>query len=130
MVDWSEAGNYVGQEVTVEGDVDSVVYSSGTNGSPYFFNIGGGAYEGFAVIVWSQDLAKFDQNTLRNDVNWSMSDQPLQIRMRASGVVEMYNGRPQIVARDGTQVAEWINGGWCSMISDSTMDMLMDSLYR
>ena len=130
VVDWSQAGDYVGQAITVEGDVASVVYSGASEGSPYFFNLGGGAYEGFAVVIWSEDLSRFDQNILRNDVEWSNSGQPLQIRLRVSGVVEMYNGRPQITARDGTQVAEWVNGAWNSMISGSSMDALMDALYR
>ncbi|MDO4212290.1 MAG: hypothetical protein Q4D23_11380, partial [Bacteroidales bacterium] len=52
VIGWEEAGNHVGEEVTVEGDVDSVVYAASTSGSPYFFNVGGGAYEGFAVVIW------------------------------------------------------------------------------
>ena len=130
VISWTEAGNYIGQAITVEGDVSSVVHAGSSNGSPYFYNLGGEAYEGFAVVVWSEDLAKFDENTLRNDAAWSASDQPLSIRLRVSGVVEMYNGRPQITARDGTQVAEWVNNSWCSMISGNAMDALLESLYR
>lgn len=130
VISWEQAWDYVGQEVTVEGSLDSVVHAASTNGSPYFYNVGGGAYEGFAVVVWSEDLDRFDQFALRNEVEWSMSGQPMQTRLRASGVVELYNDRPQITARDGTQVAQWVNGGWYSHISDSSMDVLMDSLYQ
>lgn len=133
VIDWSEAGNYIGQAVTVEGYVDSIVYARSSNGSPYFFNFGGGAYApgGFAAVVWSQDISKFDQYALRNFVEWSMSDQPVSCKFRISGTISVYNDRPQIVARDGSQIATQMDDGtWFSLLSDSSIDRLMDSLYR
>ena len=59
-----------------------------------------------------------------------LDDQPLNIRLRVSGIVEMRNSRPQITTHDSTQVAEWVNNGWCSMILGNAMDALLESLYR
>lgn len=133
VINWSEAGNYVGQTVTVEGDVFSIVYAGSSNGSPYFYNFGGEAYApgGFAIVIWSQDLNKFDQNALSNEVAWSESGQPLAIKMRVSGVVEMYNGRPQITARHGSQMAcQMQDGEWFNYLSGSEIDALMAACYR
>lgn len=132
VISYSDAYNYVGQAVTVEGVADSVVYASSSNGSPFFINMGGGAYApgGFAIVVWGQDVTKFDQNTLRNYVEWSMSDQPITSKFRVSGTVEMYNDRPQIVARDGSQIATQMDdGSWFSMMSDDAIDALMNARY-
>lgn len=133
VINYSDAYNYVGQAVTVEGVPTSVVYAGSTNGTPHFFNMGGEAYApgGFAIVIWGQDLAKFDQLTLRNFVEWSMSDQPITARFRVSGVVEMYNGRPQITARDGSQIAmQMDNGSWITMMSDDSVNALMDAIYN
>ena len=132
VVSYSDAYNYVGQAVTVEGVADSVVYASSSNGSPYFINMGGGAYApgGFAIVIWSQDISKFDQNALHNYVEWSMSDQPITSVFRVSGTVEMYNDRPQIVACDGSQVATQMDdGSWFTMMSDDAIDALMEARY-
>ena len=133
VISYTEAANYVGQAVTVEGGIDSVVYASSSNGTPVFFNIGGGAYEpgGFAVVIWGQDFSRFDTYSLRNFVEWSMSDQPITVTLRVSGVVEMYNDRPQIVARDGSQVSTCLDDGtWASFMSESAVDALMEAIYH
>ena len=82
-------------------------------------------------MVWSEDIAKFDQITLHNLVEWSKSDQPMTLRIRVSGTIEMYNDRPQIVARDGSQIATLLDDGkWFTMMSDDEVDRLMDLRYR
>lgn len=132
VISYSDACNYVGQAVTVEGVADSVVFASSSNGSPYFINIGGGAYApgGFAIVIWSQDISKFDQYALHSYVEWSMSDQPITSIFRVSGTVEMYNDRPQIVAREGSQIATQMdNGTWFTMMSHEAVDALMEARY-
>lgn len=132
VVDWSNAGAYVGQAVTVEGYANSVIYASSTNGAPYFFNLGVDGYTpgGFVAVVWSQDLAWIDESALYNFVQWSMSDQPISCKFRVSGVVEAYGDRYQITVRDGTQIATQMDDGtWFNMISNSSMDALMSALY-
>lgn len=133
VIGYPEAYDHVGQDMTVEGDIDSVVYSSSSNGTPHFFNLGGGAYApgGFAVVIWGEDLSRFDQYTLRNYVEWSKSDQPITSRLRVSGTIEMYNGRPQITAREGSQVAiKTEDGAWFAMMPDDDVMALMDAIYR
>lgn len=128
VISYSEARNYVGQEVTVEGMPSSVVYAGSSGGSPYFFNLGNGD---FAAIVWSQDLMGFDQNTLYNYVEWSKSGQPINVVFRFSGVVEMYDGRPQITIRDGSQIATLEDDQrWSTMMSVDSVDTLMAQRYE
>ena len=45
VIGYSDAYDFIGQEMTVECDVDSVVHAASSNGSPYFFNVGGEAYD-------------------------------------------------------------------------------------
>lgn len=127
VISYSDASAYVGQEVTVEGVPSSIVYAGSSNGSPYFINMGDGA---FAAVIWSQDLASFDQYELHNYVEWSKSDQPITVTFRISGTVEMYDGRPQITVRDGSQVATLFEGSWPTLMSDSSIEALMNQRYR
>ena len=66
MIASEDADYYIGQAVTVEGYVDSVVYASSSSGSPYFINLGGGAYApaGLAVVIWSEDLSRSTKSSL------------------------------------------------------------------
>lgn len=110
-----------------------MVYAASSNGSPHFINVGGGAYApgGFAIVIWGQDLARFDTFSLRQLVEWSKSGQTMGFKVRASGVVEMYDERPQIVARDGSQVASIMeNGSWFTTMSEHDIDALMNAIYQ
>ncbi len=123
VVNYADAYRFAGKDVTVEGSASSIVYAASSNGSPYFINMGEGD---FAAVIWSQDLASFDQIALHNYVEWSKSDQPLTLTFRISGTVEMYDGRPQIVARDGSQIATMSQyGTWFTMMSDDSVNALM-----
>ena len=127
VISYSEAHNYVGQDVTIEGTPSSIVYAGSSNGSPYFVNMGDGE---FAALVWSQDLASFDQVELCNYVEWSKSGQPITVTFRISGTVELYDGRPQIVARNGSQIATPFEGSWMSLMSDDEINSLMQQRYK
>ena len=116
----------MGREVTVEGTPSSVVRAGSSKGSPYFINMGNGE---FAAIIWRQNLASFDQTELYNYVEWSKSDQPITSTFRISGRVELYDGRPQIIARDGSQIATYFEGSWPSMMSDDAFDALLQKRY-
>lgn len=128
VISYVDASNYVGQSVTVEGVASSVVYAGSSSGSPHFINMGEGD---FAAIIWSQDVARFDQIMLHNYVEWSKSDQPITVTFRVSGTVEMYDGRPQIVARDGSQIATLNDDGtWFTFMSDDSIDALLRQRYQ
>lgn len=128
VIGYKDARNYVGQDATVEGTVSSVIYAGSSNGFPHFFNMGEGE---FAAIVWSQDVADFDQILLHNYVEWSKSGQPITVTFRISGTVEMYEGRPQITARDGSQIATLSDDGtWYTFMSDEAIDNLMRQRYQ
>ena len=123
------AGNYVGQQVTVEGVPSSVIYASNTRGTPIFFNFGGGPPGGFAAVLWNENMGTFDYSTLDNYIRWSSSGEPMS-KFRISGIVEMYGGRPQITLYDGSQVASYVNGEWANFLSFETVNALTDRLYR
>lgn len=127
VISYLDAYNYVGQDVTIEGTPSSIVFAGSSSGSPYFINMGDGD---FAAIIWSQDLASFDQAELYNYVEWSKSGQPITVTFRISGTVELYDGRPQIVTRDGSQIATSFEGSWMSMMSDNAINSLMQKRYE
>lgn len=128
VIGYEDAANYVGQSVTVEGTASSFVYAGSSSGSPYFINMGNRA---FAAIIWSQDIALFDQAMLRNYVEWSKSGQPITVTFRISGTVEMHDGRPQITVRDGSQIATLSEDGtWFTFMSDDSINNLMQRRYE
>ena len=126
VISYTEAHNYVGRDVTVEGMPSSVVHAGSSKGSPYFINMGNGE---FAAIIWRRNLGSFNQTELYNYVEWSKSDQPISVTFRISGTVELYDGRPQIIARDGSQIATYFEGSWMSMMSDDAFDALLQERY-
>lgn len=127
VISYSEAYNYEGQDVTVEGTASSIVHAASSSGSPYFINMGSGD---FAAVIWRQNITSFDQIELYNLVEWSKSDQPITVTFRISGTVEMYEGRPQITARDGSQIATLTDEGtWLSLMSDNSVNALMELRY-
>lgn len=98
-----DASQYVGQEVTVEGNVTTVYYASRSNGMPFFLNFGDNV---FCVVIWEENQVDVDLSELGLLVDWTQEYGSIDLPMRVSGVVSMYDGEPQIVVRDGAQLAE------------------------
>ena len=130
VISYADAYQYVGQDMTVEGDAVSVAYASSSSGSPYFINIGAdyGEPGGFTVVIWEENQRQFDNQYLELLLEWSMSDEPMAVHMRVSGTIEDYEGRPEIVARDGSQIAVSVDDGdWMTIMSDDVMFSLMEN---
>ncbi len=89
VVSWSDADQYVGEYVTVEGPVVSTYYAESSNGSPTFLDVGGdySSAERFTVVIWEED---------RDNFSSAPEDMYAGETIKVSGTVEMYKGSPEI----------------------------------
>jgi hypothetical protein len=91
----SEAIHHVGEQAKVCGIVESGRYVSTSRGKPTFLNIGK-AYPNteFTVVIWSENRAKFGQP----------EDSFLHKHICVSGHIELYKGKPEVVATNAGQI--------------------------
>lgn len=105
IIDWTEASNYIGSYVTIEGPVVSVVEAYGSKGSPIFINIGadGYSYNRVTGVIWESDRGNVDWNL------WNSSGGSYGVVgniLRITGMPYRYeDGSVQIRIVDGEQVA-------------------------
>jgi hypothetical protein len=92
----SQAAQHIGEHATVCGSVESARYLANSRGKPTFLNIGK-AYpdQDFTVVIWSEDRAKFGHP----------EDRLIHKHICVSGQIELYRGKPQIVAKNESQIA-------------------------
>ncbi len=91
VVDWQDAGQYLGQRLTVEGDVVRVHNS----GKAAFLNFAE-QYQGkFSVVIFAAD---FDQ--------WPQPPDQVYLgqRVRVSGKIKEYNGAPEMIVESPEQI--------------------------
>ena len=90
----SEAARHVGERTTVCGEI---VDSIGSNGKPTFLNFDK-PYPNhpFVVVIWGIDRSKFPSNPEKHY---------LKKKVCASGLIESYKGKPQIIANDKDQLS-------------------------
>ena len=93
----SEARSHVGERATICGNVVDSRYSSGSSGRPTFLNFEK-AYPNhlFVVVIWGDDRSKFPsqpESHYRGE------------RVCATGLIDLYSGKPQIIARSPSQLA-------------------------
>jgi DNA/RNA endonuclease YhcR with UshA esterase domain len=90
VIAWTDAGDFVGIEMVVEGTV-ARTYNSG---KAVFLNFVEDYAGTFTIVIFSEDWSKFPRP-------------PEQLfygrRIRVQGVIEEYQGTPQIVVRDPWQ---------------------------
>jgi DNA/RNA endonuclease YhcR with UshA esterase domain len=91
VVPWQDAGQYIGQRVTVEGDV----VRSYNSGKVAFLNFAQD-YEGtFSVVVFASDFARWPQPP----------DQfYLRQKIRATGKIKEYKGAPEMIVESPDQI--------------------------
>ncbi|MBF8264426.1 MAG: nucleic acid binding OB-fold tRNA/helicase-type [Dehalococcoidia bacterium] len=89
-----EAKNNIGKRVTVELVVADTRYASGSRGQPTFLNDKPYPNHNFTVVIWGRDRSKF--GTPERSFKGKL--------IRASGLVESFQGKPQIVANDPSQI--------------------------
>jgi hypothetical protein len=93
----SEAGQHVGENATVCGNVASTRYLSNSHSKPTFLNLGRPyPYQEFTVVIWPEDRPQFGHP----------EDTYLGKNICISGEISSYRGAPQIVARYPSQIHE------------------------
>ena len=91
IVPWQDAGQYIGQRVTVEGDV----VRSYNSGKVSFLNFAQDYKGTFSVVVFASDYAKWPQTP----------DQfYLGQKIRATGKVKEYQGAPEMIVETPEQI--------------------------
>jgi DNA/RNA endonuclease YhcR with UshA esterase domain len=95
---WSskEASKHIGERGTVCGPIVDTRYATGSNGKPTFLNFDR-AYPNhtMVVVIWNSNRGAFPRNP---QTYYKGKD------VCATGLIESYKGKPEIVARDGDQL--------------------------
>jgi DNA/RNA endonuclease YhcR with UshA esterase domain len=96
-ITWREAGRYLGQRVTVAGEVVRT-YNSG---KAAFLNFAKDYQGTFTVVIFADDFAK-----------WSQAPEELyrDQLVRVTGKVKEYRGAPEIIVDDPTQIEIMVAG--------------------
>ena len=102
IIEWENAGNYLGQYKTVEGIIRDAYYASNTSSKPTFlnFNI---PYDGyFTCVIWGSDRHKFV-----NEFHSSPETYLLNRLVRVTGVIVEYpkgSGVPEMILEEPAQI--------------------------
>jgi micrococcal nuclease len=91
----AEAAAHVGEVVTVCGVVASAKYATGVRGAPTFLNLDR-PYpdQPLTIVIWETDRSAFGRPEA------TYANQPVCV----TGKIEEHKGKPQIVARDPSQI--------------------------
>lgn len=101
VVSWTNAGNYVGQNAIVEGTIVYTYFSKGTTFLDFH-----NPYQGyFYGVVFAGDS---------NNFKCSISQFYLNKEVRITGMIQLYNGAPEIVVHTPSQVEVAYQGFACS----------------
>lgn len=92
-----QALQHVGQTASVCGSVASTTYATQSRGRPTFLNLDK-AYpnETFTIVIWEEDRSKFGAPER------SLSGKTVC----ATGVIQLYRGRPEIIVRETAQLEQ------------------------
>ena len=92
----TQAANHIGERATVCGPVVDTRYATSSKGQPTFLNFDR-PYPNhpFVVVIWGSDRSKFPSNPERHYQGKDVC---------ATGLIERYNGKPEIVASDPSQI--------------------------
>ena len=91
-----QASSHVGEKATVCGTVADSNYAASSNGRPTFLNFDEPyPLHKFTVVIWGSERSKFPN---------SPQDFYRYKQVCASGLIELYKGKAQIVARSESQL--------------------------
>lgn len=98
-ISWDEVTYHIGERATVCGPVVDTYWASGSNGKPTFLNIGKpySSSNRFTVVIWIDNRGNFPPLP---------EDHYLGRNICVTGLIESYNGIPQIEATDSSQIQE------------------------
>jgi hypothetical protein len=91
-VPWSQAANYAGQAVTVQG---TIVYTSVSSTGDVILGFNNPSQGYFYAVISSSDLVNF---------NFSPAAFYLNKEVRITGTIQMYNGAPEITVHTPSQI--------------------------
>ena len=102
VIDWEEAGYYVGQSKVVEGIVVGAYYAVGVKGKPTFLDFHE-PYEGyFKCIIWGSDRGEFVEVFPPGPEVYFLNK-----NVQVTGLIEEYpedSGVPEIILTDTSQI--------------------------
>lgn len=95
-ISWTRARSMVGRVATIKGRVAGTFYASSSNGSPTFLNVGVDHpnRRRLTVVIWGSDRSRFGRPEVRYRGR----------TICARGVIETYQGIPQIKASSPGQI--------------------------
>lgn len=98
-ISWDEAENHYGDRTTVYGLVVDTYYCIGCSGQPTFLNMGNPHPNPnrFTVVIWGENRGEFSQ---------SPEDYYLGKTIYVTGLIEEYEGVPQIEVTSSDQICE------------------------
>jgi len=98
-ISWEDAKDHIGERTTVCGPVVDTHWASGSKGKPTFLNIGKGYSDAgrFTVVIWIDYRANFPQPP---------EGYYLGKTICVTGLIEEYDGIPQIEAKHANQIEE------------------------
>lgn len=98
-ISWEDAKDHIGERTTVCGPVVGTHWASGSKGKPTFLNIGRDYPDPgrFTVVIWGENRANFPQPP---------EGYYLGKTICVTGLIEPYEGTPQIEAKHPDQIEE------------------------
>jgi hypothetical protein len=91
----AQARDHVGEKAVVCGHVASTHFAAKSRGMPTFINVDKPYPDQiFTILIWGTDRSKFDdpEDVYRNK------------RICVTGLITLYRGTPEIIARDSGQI--------------------------
>jgi DNA/RNA endonuclease YhcR with UshA esterase domain len=93
VISWTQASNYVGQYVTVQGTIVYTYFSTYSDTTFLDFNY---PYQGyFYIVIFSSSLGNF---------NFQPVSFYLNKEVRVTGTIQLYNGSPEIIVSSPSQI--------------------------
>jgi hypothetical protein len=103
VVSWTDASNYIGQTIAVQGTIVYTYFSSYSGTSFLDFHY---PYQGyFYGVVFSSDAGNF---------RCSITNFYLNKEVRITGMIQLYNGAPEIIISSPSQIEVAYQGFPCS----------------
>ncbi len=102
VINWEEAGGYIGQHKVVEGTIVGTHYVSDTKSQPTFLDFHKPYQDYFKCIIWGRDREKFIKEFQPNPESYFLNK-----NVQVTGLLEEYpegSGIPEMVLRDPSQI--------------------------
>jgi hypothetical protein len=95
VVNWRDAGNFLGEVKTLEGVIMTARWAYNSNGKPTFLNFND-PYKGYLTcVIWGEDRLKFPP---------SPEKYYLKKRVQVTGLIKSYQDAPEIILTEASQI--------------------------